>query len=118
MADLRWFASLAMAFTATAMAHGNAIGVLSVSAEVRPTVVLQTRSVSAGIVITALDVSRGYVEIPADALLNMTAGKIRPLLFLNAVPLRSEGGAYRFDLPGRAATGGGGAGPMILGIEL
>ena len=116
MAGLRWLLVPAMAFgVSSAMAHGNASGVLSVSAEVRPTAVLKLRAVSSGIAIKGLDLSRGYVEIPAEALLNMTAGKIRPLLFLDSVPLSSERGTYRFDLSGKAASG---AAPVILGIEL
>ena len=114
---MRWLALSALAFSATAMAHGNATGVLSVSAEVKPSAVLKVGAAGAPLAITRLDLARGYVKIPAEALANVSAGKIRPLISLDSAPLRSEGGQYRFDLSGKAAAGGR-SGPLILGVEL
>jgi hypothetical protein len=97
----------------TAMAHGNSVSVLMVRAEVRPSAVLKLEASLPQLVISAADIERGYVDIPAAALLRMTAGKFRPLIFLDGVPLISDGGAYRFQLPGERSVV-----PVTLGIEL
>jgi hypothetical protein len=104
-----------LSVSGSVMAHGNAVSVLAVRAEVRPSAVLKLEASTPQLVISAADIERGYVEIPAAALLGMTAGKFRPLIFIDGAPLASEGGVYRFRLPERAAPG---VMPVTLGIEL
>jgi hypothetical protein len=112
------FLCAALSFcTGTAMAQGSSVGVLMVRAEVKPSAVLKLEARTPQLVISAADLARGYVEIPAAALLNLTAGKFRPLVYLDAVPLAAERGSYRFQLadkvtPGRRVV------PVTLGIEL
>ena len=96
---------------------GNAVDVLMVRAEVRPSAVLKLEARTLHVVVSAADIARGYVEIPAAALLNLTAGKFRPLVYLDAVPLHAEGGAYRFTLADKVAPGRRVV-PVTLGIEL
>ena len=79
------------------MAHGNS-AVLMVRAEVRPSAALKFEAKTSEFAITEADLAQGYLEIPADALLRLTAGKFQPLLFLDSMPLRREGASYRFDL--------------------
>jgi hypothetical protein len=109
-------AGLSLCATA-AMAHGNSVSVLAVRAEVRPSAVLKLEANTPQLAITAVDLARGYVEIPLAALLKLTAGKFRPLVFLDSTELKSEGGAYRFDLSGKVAPGVRTV-PVTLGIEL
>jgi len=100
-----------------AMAQGSSVGVLMVRAEVKPSAVLKLEARMPQLVISAADIARGYVEIPASALLNLTAGKFRPLVYLDAVPLAADGGTYRFQLADKAAPGRRVV-PVTLGIEL
>jgi hypothetical protein len=103
--------------TGAALAHGNAVGTLMVRAEVQPSAVLKLEARTPQLVISAADLERGYVEIPLGALLKLTAGKFRPLIFLDEIELKSDGAAYRFELAEKVAPGARVV-PVTLGIEL
>ena len=100
-------------FASAAMAHGNAVTVLTVSAEVRPaSAALRLEASTPQLVINAADIARGYVDIPAAALLRLTAGKFRPLVHLDGLPLAPVSGSYRFALGKHRPA------PVTLGIDL
>jgi hypothetical protein len=107
----------AMLFATAAMAHGNSVGVLMVRAEVKPSAVLRFEAKTPQLVISAADIAQGYVEIPAAAFFNLSAGKFRPLVFLDSIELKSDGGVYRFELAGKLGPGHRLV-PVTLGIEL
>jgi hypothetical protein len=97
-----------------ALGHGSGVSVLSVRAEVRPSAVLKLEGNTPQLVISDTDIERGYIDIPAAALLRMTAGKFLPLIFVDGVPLASVGGVYRFPLSAQSER----VVPVTLGIEL
>jgi hypothetical protein len=122
MAEMRRAFSLVvfsalMACATGAMAHGSSVSVLMVRAEVRPSAALKFEARTAQFALSAADLAQGYIEIPAAALLSLTAGRFRPLVFLDSIPLADYGGAYRLDLAGKIAPGRRVV-PVTLSIEL
>jgi hypothetical protein len=112
MPEMRCLAAFsAMVFATAAMAHGNSVAVLMVSAEVKPSTVLRFEANTSAFSISAADIQRGYVEIPADAFFKLSAGKFNPVISIDSVPLERAGTTYRLKLPDKLA-------PLTLNVEL
>jgi hypothetical protein len=130
-----------------AKAAGDAIGIVAVSAVVRPSVLVKVELQPTHFVVGEADIERGYIEIPAGSFVRVNAGRIVPAVVLyfspgegvvkslgvhkeksHAVPSEkallpgSSAGnaasiAYRFVLSGKARPGLAPA-PLILNIAL
>lgn len=96
------------------MAHGNSVAVIMVTAEVRPSAVFRFEAKTPQLTISAADIAQGYVELPAGAFFNLSAGKFRPLVFLDfspvaglvkSVELKSDGSSYRSNLADKLVPG-------------
>jgi hypothetical protein len=67
-------------------AGGMSHGVMLVSASVRPSAMFRFSANSSIIAISAADIERGYVDIPAASLLSVSAGKVPPVVVVEFAP--------------------------------
>ena len=81
----------ALAAAAPAAGGGSAHSSLHVSATVRPSAVLRLEARAANVSISESDIARGYLDVPADALLRIDTGRLRPQV---AAELPPEGGPF------------------------
>jgi len=76
------------AFPAAAAESGKkAFGVITVMANVQPSVVVKYEFKALQRSVTAEDIARGYIDLPASALLSVNAGKLAPLIVVDFVPV-------------------------------
>src|SRR2546426_2782337 len=78
--------ALAASPAAAAESGKKAFGVITVKASVQPSAVLKTRQLS----VTAEDIARGYIDLPASALLSVNAGKLAPLIVVDFAPVEGH----------------------------
>jgi len=101
----------ALAAAAPAASQRYAPAILHVSAEVQPSALLRLETRPASVAITEADIARGYVDVPARALLSVQTGRIRPTISAEVPP---DAGPFR-SVEVRTADGwsaaGGGAAP-------
>ena len=89
---LRIAFATALAAAALAAAGGGAVfEPLHVSATVRPSAVLRLEARAANVSVSESDIARGYLDVPADALLRIDTGRLRPQV---AAELPPEGGPF------------------------
>ena len=91
---LRIALATALAAAALAAAGGGAVfEPLHVSATVRPSAVLrlEARAANVNVSVSESDIARGYLDVPADALLRIDTGRLRPQV---AAELPPEGGPF------------------------
>ena len=89
---LRIALATALAAAALAAAGGGAVfEPLHVSATVRPSAVLRLEARAANVSVSESDIARGYLDVPADALLRIDTGRLRPQV---AAELPPEGGPF------------------------
>lgn len=97
----------ALAAAAPAAGQRKAPAILHVSAEVRPSALLRLEARPASVAVTDADIARGYLEVPAAALLSLETGRIRPTVTAEVPP---EAGPFRsvevVTVNGRSAAGG------------
>jgi hypothetical protein len=100
-------AAAALAAAVPAASQRTAPAILHVSAEVRPSALLRLEARPASVAVTDADIARGYVEVPAAALLSLETGRIRPTVTAEVAP---EAGPFRsvevVTVNGRSAAGG------------
>jgi hypothetical protein len=79
------------AFPAAAAESGKkAFGVITVMANVQPSVVVKYEFKALQRRVTAQDIARGYIDLPASALLSVNAGKLAPLIVVDFVPVEGR----------------------------
>jgi len=79
------------AFPAVAAESGKkAFGVITVKASVQPSAVLKYDFKTRQLSVTAEDIARGYIDLPASALLSVNAGKLAPLIVVDFVPVEGH----------------------------
>jgi len=80
-----------VAFPAAAVESGKkAFGVITVMANVQPSVVVKYEFKALQRSVTAEDIARGYIDLPASALLSVNAGKLAPLIVVDFVPVEGR----------------------------
>src|SRR2546425_13215284 len=90
------------AFTAAAAESGKkAFGVITVMANVQPSVVVKYEFKGLQHSVTAEDIARGYIDLPASALLSVNAGKLAPLIVVDFAPV--EGFIKHVEIRGKEA---------------
>jgi len=133
---LRPLVLVAAAFLcASVFARGSVTDVVMVRAEVRPSAVLKFEVQSHELKISDADIQIGFIDIAADTLFKMSAGRLKPVITVEfpedgsgrAVEIRPEAGSYRLKLgellslpAGAGGTQTGSArssGPLVLTIN-
>jgi hypothetical protein len=126
--------ALAMALTAAALlasapaaGEGASASALAVSAEVKPSAVLRLQARTGSVAITEADIARGYVDVPAGALLSIDTGRLRPQVVADVPPgpgpfrsveIRAAAApVYRFNFSDKATPGSYGV-PITVTIAL
>jgi len=79
--------ALAASPAAAAESGKKAFGVITVMANVQPSVVVKYEFKALQRSVTAEDIARGYIDLPASALLSVNAGKLAPLIVVDFVPV-------------------------------
>ena len=82
--------ALAASPTAAAESGKKAFGVITVMANVQPSVVVKYEFKALQRRVTAEDIARGYIDLPASALLSVNAGKLAPLIVVDFVPVEGR----------------------------
>ena len=83
---------LVAALPAGAETGRKAFGLFTVVVNVQPTAVLKFEFTSVQLNVTAEDIARGYIELPASSLLSVNAGKLVPNVVVDFTPAE---GAFR-----------------------
>jgi len=84
-----WLA-LAASPAAAAESGKKAFGVITVMANVQPSVVVKYEFTALQRSVTAEDIARGYIDLPASALLSVNAGKLAPLIVVDFAPVEGR----------------------------
>src|SRR2546426_777053 len=79
--------ALAASPAAAAESGKKAFGVITVMANVQPSVVVKYEFKTLQLSVTGEDIARGYIDLPASALLSVNAGKLAPLIVVDFVPV-------------------------------
>jgi len=82
--------ALAASPAAAAESGKKAFGVITVMANVQPSVVVKYEFKGLQRSVTAEDIARGYIDLPASALLSVNAGKLAPLIVVDFVPVEGH----------------------------
>ena len=82
--------ALAASPAAAAESGKKAFGVITVMANVQPSVVVKYEFKALQRSVTAEDIARGYIDLPASALLSVNAGKLAPLIVVDFVPVEGR----------------------------
>src|SRR5882762_3168659 len=82
--------ALAASPAAAAERGKKAFGVITVMANVQPSVVVKYEFKALQRSVTAEDIARGYIDLPASALLSVNAGKLAPLIVVDFVPVEGR----------------------------
>jgi len=75
------------AFPAAAESGKKAFGVITVTADLQPSAIVKYEFKTLQISVTAEDIARGYIDVPASALLSVNAGKLAPLIMVDFAPV-------------------------------
>ena len=75
------------AFPAAGQSGKKAFGVITVTADLQPSGVFKYEFKTLQLSLTAEDIARGYIDLPASALLSVNAGKLAPLIMVDFVPV-------------------------------
>src|SRR6267378_8540194 len=81
---------LAASPAAEAESGKKAFGVITVMAKVQPSVVVRYEFTALQRSVTAEDIARGYIDLPASALLSVNAGKLAPLIVVDFAPVEGR----------------------------
>src|SRR3989442_11280335 len=92
MRPLAFALCLALAAFPTAAAESGkkAFGVITVMAIVQRSVVVKYEFKGLQRRVTAEDIARGHIDLPASALLSVNAGKLTPLIVVDFVPVEGR----------------------------
>ena len=82
--------ALAASPAAAAESGKKAFGVITVMANVQPSVVVKYEFKGLHRGVTAEDIARGHIDLPASALLSVNAGKLTPLIVVDFVPVEGR----------------------------
>ena len=75
------------AFPAAGESGKKAFGVITVTADLQPSGVFKYEFKTLQLSLTAEDIARGYIDLPASALLSVNAGKLAPLIMVDFAPV-------------------------------
>src|SRR5258708_32547833 len=92
MRPLAFALCLALAASPAAAAESGkkAFGVITVMANVQPSVVVKYEFTARQRSVTPEDIARAYIDLPASALLSVNAGKLAPLIVLDFAPVEGR----------------------------
>jgi hypothetical protein len=82
--------ALAASPAAAAESGKKAFGVITVKASVQPSAVIKYEFKALQRSVTTEDIARGYIDLPASALLSVNAGKLAPLIVVDFVPVEGH----------------------------
>src|SRR2546423_5742195 len=82
--------ALAASPAAAAESGKKAFGVITVMANVQPSVVVKYEFKGLQRSVTAEDIARGHIDLPASALLSVNAGKLTPFIVVDFVPVEGH----------------------------
>ena len=80
------------AFPAAAAAESGkkAFGVITVTANLQPSAVIKYEFKAQQLGVTAEDIARGHIDLPASLLLSVNSGKLAPLIVVDFVPVEGH----------------------------
>src|SRR5437762_13893163 len=79
------------AFPAAAAESGKkAFGVITVTANLQPSAVIKYEFKAQQLGVTAEDIARGHIDLPASLLLSVNSGKLAPLIVVDFVPVEGH----------------------------